>query len=293
MGEVMGKGRYVVGPSARDLAVVVGWRPGWDFSLPAVDLPVLREAVAPAAPLAKPALDVLAPSLDRLTGSVELVAGFGGVFGTLWPGHGLAQIRTLLFGETLTEPLATRRMTFFLSPQTNPEPLAMARAHSFATALLAEAAIRRPLPEVAPGTLVVKAELGMAAKDGAKRQADLWLEWLSPEGKLRCLVVEAKIDAPDRPGQLRAYREYLRSRVAGKRSANGWCVYLTLDGRKPPPRERAGWLSASWFGLLRRWESLLAADPLHRNPANPELSAYPDFDSFRHSLWQELACLED
>ncbi|MGE5545316.1 MAG: hypothetical protein ACM33T_00335 [Solirubrobacterales bacterium] len=289
----MGKGSFVDAVSPRDLALVAGWRPGWDFALPAVDVAAVREAVSPTAPPLKPALDVLAPSFERLTGGIGLDIGFGPLFGTLWPGHGLAQTRTLLFGETLTEPLATRRMAFFLSPQTNPEPLAMVRAHSFAIALLAEAGIRWRLPEVAPGTLVVKAELGMTAKDGAKRQADLWLEWLSPEGKLRCLVVEAKVDAPDRPGQLRAYRDYLRSRVSGKRNAQGWCVYLTLDGRKPPLRERAGWLSASWFGLLRRWESLLAADPLHRSPIDPELSAHPDFDGFRHSLWQELASLED
>lgn len=289
----MGKGSCIGAVSPRDLALVAGWRPGWDFTLPPIDLAAARETVAPTAPPVKPALDMLAPSVDKLTASIGLEAGFGPLFGTLWPGHGLAQTRTLLFGETLTEPLATRRMAFFLSPQTNPEPLAMVRAHTFATALLAEAGIRWPLPEVAPDTLVVKAELGMTAKDGAKRQADLWLEWRSPEGKLRCLVVEAKIDAPDRPGQLRAYRDYLRSRVSGKRRAKGWCVYLTLDGRKPPPRERAGWLSASWFGLLRRWESLLATDPLHRSPIDPELSAYPDFDGFRHSLWQELASLED
>ena len=289
----MGKGSFVGAVSPRDLALVTGWQPGWDFALPPVDVAAVREAVAPTAPPLKPTLDVLAPSFERLTGDIGLDAGFGPLFGTLWPGHGLAQTRTLLFGETLTEPLATRRMAFFLSPFSNPEPVAMVRAHSFATALLTEAGIRWPLPAIAPGTLVVKAELGMTAKDGAKRQADLWLEWMSPEGKLRCLVVEAKIDAPDRPGQLRAYRDYLRSRVSGKRSAKGWCVYLTLNGRKPPPRERAGWLSASWFGLLRRWESLLAADPLHRSSIDPELSAHPDFDGFRHSLWQELASLED
>lgn len=287
----MGKGRFVDAVSPRDLALVAGWRPGWDFALPAVDLGAVRESVAPTAPPLKPALDVLAPSLDRF--DIALDAGFGPLFGTLWPGHGLAQTRTLLFGESLTEPLATRRMAFFLSPLSNPEPVAMVRAHSFATALLAEVGIRWPLPAIAPDTLVVKAELGMRGPDGAKRQADLWLEWLSPEGKPRCLVVEAKIDAPDRPGQLRAYRDYLRSRVSDKRSAKGWCVYLTLDGRQPPPREWAGWLSASWFGLLRRWESLLAADPLHRSPIDPELSTYPDFDGFRHSLWQELASLED
>lgn len=289
----MGKGRFVDAVSPRDLALVAGWRPGWDFALPIIDMPAVREAVAPTVPPLKPVLDVLAPAFGRLTSGIGLDAGFGPLLGTLWPGHGLAQTRTLLFGENLTEPLVTRRMAFFLSPQSNPEPLAMVRTHSFATALLAEAGIRWPLPDIAPGTLVVKAELGMRGADGAKRQADLWLEWLSPEGKLRCLVVEAKIDAPDRPGQLRAYRDYLRSRISGKRNAQGWCVYLTLDGRKPPPRERAGWLSASWFGLLRRWESLLAVDPLHRSSIDHDLSAYPDFDGFRHSLWQELASLED
>lgn len=289
----MGKGRLIDAVSPRDLALVAGWQPGWDFALSAFDPVALRETLAPTVPPLKPALEELAPSLERLVGGIGLEAGFGDLFGTMWPGHGLAQTRTLLFGESLTEPLATRRMAFFLSPQSNPEPVAMVRAHAFATALLAEAGIRWPLPEMAPGTLVVKAELGMRGPDGAKRQADLWLEWLSPEGKLRCLVVEAKIDAPDRPGQLKAYRDHLRSRISGKRSAQGWCVYLTLDGRRPPPRERAGWLSASWFGLLRRWESLLATDPLHRSSIDPELSAFPDFDGFRHSLWWELASLED
>lgn len=289
----MAKRTYSETASPRDLAVVAAWRPGWDFTLPAMDVAALREMTTPTAPSIKPALDVLAPGLERLTGAIPLDCGFGGLFGTLWPGHGLAQTRTLLFGENLTEPLATRRMAFFLSPLHNPEPLTMARAQSFAAALLAEAGIRESLPAIAPGTLVVKAELGMKGKDGAKRQADLWLEWLSPAGELRCLVVEAKIDAPDRPGQLRAYRDHLRGRVSGKRTAKGWCIYLTLDGRKPPPRERAGWLSASWFGLLRRWETLLAADPLHRSPADPDLSAHPDFDGYRHSLWQELASLED
>lgn len=289
----MGKGRFVDAVSPRDLALVAGWRPGWDFALPAIDVAAVHESMAPTTPPLKPALDVLAPAFGRLTPGIGLEAGFGPLFGTLWPGHGLAQTRTLLFGESLTEPLATRRMAFFLSPHSNPEPVAMVRAYSFATAMLAEAGIRWPLPDIAPGTLVVKAELGLRGPDGAKRQADLWLEWFSPEGKLRCLVVEAKIAAPDRPGQLRAYRDYLRSRISGKRNAQGWCVYLTLDGRRPPPRERAGWLSASWFGLLRRWESLLAVDPLHRSTIDPDLSAYPDFDGFRHSLWQELASLED
>lgn len=282
--------------SPRDLSLVAAWQPGWDFTLPDMDVIAVRKMAVPTASPIMPALDVLAPALERLAGVIPLTAGFDdgtSLFGTLWPGHGLAQTRTLLFGESLTEPLATRRMAFFLSPQHNPEPLAMVRARSFATALLADAGIREPLPAIAPGTLVVKAELGMKGKDGAKRQADLWLEWLSPAGELRCLVVEAKIDAPDRPGQLRAYRDHLRGRVSGKKTAKGWCIYLTLDGRKPPPRERAGWLSASWFGLLRRWESLLAADPLHRSPIDPDLSAYPDFDGYRHSLWQELASLED
>jgi hypothetical protein len=112
----MGKGSFIDAVSARDLALVAGWRPGWDFALPAVDVAAVREAVAPTAPPLKPGLDVLAPAAERVAASVSLDAGFGPLFGTLWPGHGLAQTRTLLFGETLTEPLARRPRSGGRSP---------------------------------------------------------------------------------------------------------------------------------------------------------------------------------
>ncbi|MBI5165485.1 MAG: M48 family metalloprotease [Magnetospirillum sp.] len=101
-------------------------------------------------------------------------------------------------------PLLTRRLAFFLSPHFTPAPLAEARA---------------------AGSLVVVTELGLKDRAGGLRRADLWLEWRSPEGAPCFLILEAKLDAPDRPGQLlRAYADHLRRHIARARTARGWCV---------------------------------------------------------------------
>lgn len=263
----------------RDLALVAAWRPGWDFPLPDCDpLALMRVPSLAPPPSLKSDLALLAP----VSVEVPLCAGYGdpGVFGPLWPGHGLVQPHGLTWGERLTEPLVTRRLAFFLSPVSTPDPLAEARAAAFAAALLAACGARKTVA-IAPGSLEVVTELGVREKTGGIRRADLWLHWRTSDGAPCFLILEAKLDAPDRPGQLRAYGDHLRRHVARSKSAQGWCVYLTPEGRMPPRKERAGWLCASWAGLLRRWEAELAIDPIHHD--------HGDFDSFRADLWTHAA----
>lgn len=265
--------------NSRDLALVAGWRPGWDFPLPGADTASLLRSPALAPPASLKADLALLPPFPV---SPTLTAGYGeaSVFGPLWPGHGLAQGRGLTWGESLTEPLLTRRLAFFLSPHFTPAPLAEARAAAFVAALLA-ARGEGKAPGIAAGTLVVVTELGLKDRAGGSRRADLWMEWRAPEGGPCFLILEAKLDAPDRPGQLRAYADHLRRHVARSRTARGWSVYLSPEGRTPPRKERGGWLVASWAGLLRRWEAGLARDPIHRG--------HGDFDSFRADLWEHAA----
>jgi hypothetical protein len=80
--------------NARDLALVAGWRPGWDFPLPEADAASLLRSPALAPPAS---LKADLAQLPPFPVSPTLTSGYGeqAVFGPLWPGHGLAQGRGL------------------------------------------------------------------------------------------------------------------------------------------------------------------------------------------------------
>lgn len=229
------------------------------------------------------ALRTLGPALDELTGAIELSVGYPDIFGPLWDGHGLHERSDRLFDQGTTETVLTRRLAHFLSPSEMPGGVGEKRTFAFLSALLEAAQLpERPTIGFAPGSLKVTAEAPVRSRLNRARRLDLFITWASPDGLRFCVAVEAKLGAPDQPGQLRVYRDHCR-RHLGPEGGLHWCVYLTRDGRSAPGRLRESWYAASWLGLLRRWEMALASD----RPVIEDT----DFVRFRRSLWA-VACPE-
>lgn len=167
-------------------------------------------------------------------------------------------------GFKLTEPRHTVVLAWMLDPRRSGQIAGLLWPHVF-RARTPDSGISDPAPAWSPG-LLVGLDVAPETHGAEAERRDVWAHRLSPGGTLDFgVVIEAKINAPERQHQCRDHVEGITGQFGSASLDKVLFIFLSKEGRRPVSTgdaTRSRWRVLSWRSLADAVQTVAAAAEL-------------------------------